>query len=124
MHTESEARKLWCPMVRFTPIINSGIIIPGDRKRTEDGKIDDSCIASSCMMWQWVDDEFEYLFSPPENDEWTHAPYLSGEGRKCDRWQREKRTAVDSVDCQGRSTFQQEIAEEVSHENLRLPYQL
>ena len=91
MHAEEEARKLWCPMVRFTPIINSGIIIPGDRKRTEDGKIDDSCIASSCMMWQWVDDEFEYLFSPPENDEWTHAPYLSGEGRKCDRWQREKK---------------------------------
>jgi len=60
MHTESEARKLWCPMVRFTPLINSGIIIPGDRKRTEDGKIDDYCIASSCMMWRWFTDEIEY----------------------------------------------------------------
>jgi len=57
MHTEKDACKLWCPMVRFTPIINSGIIIPGDRKRTEDGKIDDSCIASQCVMWQWLDDE-------------------------------------------------------------------
>lgn len=54
MYDEQTAKTKWCPLVRFTPIINSGIIIPGDRKRTEDGKIDDSCLASSCMMWRWV----------------------------------------------------------------------
>ena len=87
MHTEESAKKLWCPMARD---------IQNTDKYDEAGtwyvsNEGSKCIASSCMMWQWVDDEFEYLFSPPENDEWTHAPYLSGEGRKCDRWQRERK---------------------------------
>jgi len=95
MHTEKDACKLWCPMVRL------GEADSTDNRSASAGFIKNDepgagvkwncCIASSCAMWQWVDDEFEYLFSPPENDEWTHAPYLSGEGRKCDRWQREKK---------------------------------
>jgi len=93
MHTEDEARKLWCPMVRFVigPETSKwqGVAYTNRCQELNTDKV--NCIASACMMWQWVDDEFEYLFSPPENDEWTPAPYLSGEGRKCDRWQREKK---------------------------------
>ena len=52
--TEDDARKRWCPMVRYKSTKGEGI------NRWVD--IDDAqmlpdmarCIASECMMWQWI----------------------------------------------------------------------
>ena len=53
MHTEESAKKLWCPMARD---------IQNTDKYDEAGtwyvsNEGSKCIASSCMMWQWLDDE-------------------------------------------------------------------
>ena len=71
MHTEDEAKGTFCPIISMS-----------------NGEDMFFCITSSCMMWQWLDDEFEYLFSPPEQEGWTHVPYYSEGGTKCDRWGR------------------------------------
>ena len=52
MHTEDEARKLWCPMVRHvadstTPPANRWNDIGTWTATTR-------CIASECAMWQWT----------------------------------------------------------------------
>lgn len=98
MHTEEEARKLWCPMARVRIVEYDGdpaytkpvVYAQGEnRGRREGNPLNGSqCIASQCMMWRWLDDEFEYLFSPPEQEGWAHAPYYSEGGTKCDRWGR------------------------------------
>jgi len=62
MHTEEEARKLWCPMVR----VGNGNEA-AENRTCEIGKVSDdlgngttwnACIASSCMMWRWDNDDF------------------------------------------------------------------
>ena len=90
MHSEEEARKLWCPMARVAAHFNEGMKnnVAFNRDPDGDPRASTYCIASQCMMWQWLDDEFEYLFSPPEQEGWTHVPYYSEGGTKCDRWGR------------------------------------
>ena len=46
MRTESEARKLWCPMARVA-------IQPGPTSNDFDPDYDPCCIASACMWWEW-----------------------------------------------------------------------
>ena len=41
MHTEKEAKKLWCPMSRMALTPDSQLVSNGN------------CIASSCAMWRW-----------------------------------------------------------------------
>lgn len=56
MYTESEAKKLWCPMARMWNIkTSSGLdaLIAGYNEGKEDAK----CTASDCMMWRWMDGE-------------------------------------------------------------------
>ena len=53
--TESDARKRWCPMVRLaydTVSANRFVNDPRSGMTTPDA--DCCCIASSCMMWKWV----------------------------------------------------------------------
>jgi len=54
--TEDEARRKWCPMVRWigttderlrTVISNRGEV------KSAASRIRDYCIASDCMMWRW-----------------------------------------------------------------------
>jgi hypothetical protein len=62
MHTEDEARELWCPMVRYEresaePSFN--------RCRGNDGVHNNPpdpcrCIASQCAMWRWHQTEAKY----------------------------------------------------------------
>lgn len=50
--TEEEARKKWCPMVRF-----AGQVLEPAYNRTNSGitlQQHDKCIASDCMMWRWT----------------------------------------------------------------------
>ena len=61
MHTEEEAKKLWCPNVRYLAVF----IKDGHRECTGaynrgagDSNIGTSlCIASSCAMWRWWSNE-------------------------------------------------------------------
>jgi len=67
MHTEKDARKLWCPLVRLVVITNdsnNNVLNKASfnkclKEGTGDARIPVGayCIASSCMMWQWLDDE-------------------------------------------------------------------
>jgi hypothetical protein len=51
-HTEAEAKKLWCPMVRVVSEDGAGYNRFSGNKNEYD-PIDHACIASKCMMWQW-----------------------------------------------------------------------
>jgi hypothetical protein len=58
MHTEDEARKLWCPMARM-----SDADLPAYNRFTEEDTYkvvfnpsNCRCIASECAMWRWLDD--------------------------------------------------------------------
>ncbi len=54
--TETEAKTKWCPHVRLGSEY-SGI---GALNRDFTGKnIQTNCIGSACMMWEWVDYDFE-----------------------------------------------------------------
>jgi hypothetical protein len=44
MHTEAEARELWCPMHRDLFIVDEGAAAVNDNTK---------CIASRCAMWRW-----------------------------------------------------------------------
>ena len=67
MHTEDEAKKLWCPHVRAlnasvrdrTFITDAPGTAASNRYMLDGGKIGihDSChcIASKCMAWRWAD---------------------------------------------------------------------
>jgi hypothetical protein len=56
MYTEEEAKKKWCPTVRFStfngrnPEAEAAVNCYDNDKRQEDF----TCIASDCMMWRWV----------------------------------------------------------------------
>lgn len=52
MHTEDEARKLWCPHVRLGDEQGASASI----NRTWSRGCPDaaSCMASKCMSWRWV----------------------------------------------------------------------
>jgi len=80
-HTEEQARKLWCPMVRHFD--GENITVTGNREAisrddfgAENGNYN-KCIASECALWRWhheisgmhktttsVDGETRY--APPE----------------------------------------------------------
>lgn len=62
MHTEEEARKLWCPFARSLPMRenasgdNFETLPPHNRTIDEGGKhfMDTArCIASECAAWRW-----------------------------------------------------------------------
>jgi hypothetical protein len=61
MRTEQQARKLWCPMVRYTEIFPNGSSVTGNRWWSHDQDnhhyVGTRCIASECMMWRcdWAD---------------------------------------------------------------------
>ena len=64
MHTEEQARMLWCPLVRISEIvireklIVEDKIVPGWHKPTRGSPCDNSCISSQCsMLWRWDNDE-------------------------------------------------------------------
>lgn len=48
MLTEDEAKKKWCPMVR------AGNEAGCNRNESDASGRLDRCIASECMMWQWL----------------------------------------------------------------------
>jgi hypothetical protein len=58
MNTENEARKLWCPMVRFARSEDSGTFNRGrNANALNDHEQNDgalcNCIANQCAMWRW-----------------------------------------------------------------------
>ena len=57
MHTEEEAKKKWCPMVRD----GEGYTFKsGDQEQSKQSSsnADAKCRASDCMMWRW---ELNYI---------------------------------------------------------------
>lgn len=50
MHTEEQARELWCPMTR-THVWQEGQSVSGN-----EGQGHGCCLASACAMWRWCDD--------------------------------------------------------------------
>lgn len=53
--TEKEAKKRWCPMVRCESLVEPNVA--SNRWYDEDLATNWSysrCIASECMMWQWM----------------------------------------------------------------------
>jgi len=69
MHTEDEARKLWCPMARYAwdedkrAYNRYGFI--GNDDTAEDVLNPESCrcIASECAVWRWFTDQ-QYAEGP------------------------------------------------------------
>lgn len=57
MHTEEEARKLWCPMVRFVigPETSKWQGVAYTNRCDELNHPQTNCIASSCAMWVFND---------------------------------------------------------------------
>mgnify|MGYP006919647047 CR=1 FL=1 len=56
MHTEDEARRNWCPMVRA--LAHEGHASVAVNRAHPDGVLDITqarCIASDCMWWRWVE---------------------------------------------------------------------
>lgn len=60
MHTEEQAKTLWCPHVRSgngTPATNCAVnqtIVSGEHARW------DKCCASACAAWRWADPTTRY----------------------------------------------------------------
>lgn len=57
--TEEEAKKRWCPMVRYTSVRGVGI-----NRWTDDGDANFNpdatrCLGSECMAWKWREDRLE-----------------------------------------------------------------
>ncbi len=56
--TEEEARKLWCPMVRYQPLPYNWIRTITQKRtswlNTSATNTGSRCIASDCMMWRWL----------------------------------------------------------------------
>jgi len=52
MHTEDDARKLWCPMARKTNAANRPLAVGLSLEMAGVG-----CIASDCAMWRWGQDD-------------------------------------------------------------------
>lgn len=58
---QDEARRKWCPMVRFSqPVTNgrSGTIVGAAAGNVHEfeGSERALCVASACMMWRWTND--------------------------------------------------------------------
>jgi hypothetical protein len=58
--TEGEAKKKWCPMVRYLAVFTDGTgkreCSGGYNRGYENSGINKSlCLASECMMWRWKD---------------------------------------------------------------------
>ena len=52
MHTEDEAKKMWCPQARVLVFDSEG---QASINRDEDGHFQNAlCIASKCMAWRWL----------------------------------------------------------------------
>lgn len=50
---EEEAKKKWCPMVRFTLAPQNSILDVIGNRSAITPKYTTNCIASECMMWRW-----------------------------------------------------------------------
>ena len=61
MMTEQEAKKRWCPMVRFSTGVDDGNA--SNRWLNYPSPAECSCIASGCMMWRWSEYQREWLGS-------------------------------------------------------------
>jgi hypothetical protein len=64
--TEDDAKKKWCPMVRYQL---GGIPLNRDACYDRQGT---HCIASDCMMWRWASSHaqgpFDVMLAPGETD--------------------------------------------------------
>lgn len=66
MHTEEEARQLWCPFARAIPatilggVATTVVGVPAHNRVQEHGEHEatwhtsHNCIASACMAWRWA----------------------------------------------------------------------
>ena len=61
MHTEEQARKLWCPMVRYLATFRGAdgkleAAVGYNRGAQDSGMSSARCVASECAMWRWAKD--------------------------------------------------------------------
>lgn len=52
MHTEEQARELWCPMVRH--VVNAETVAAGNRFEEGFHANECRCVVSQCAMWRWL----------------------------------------------------------------------
>ena len=58
MHTEEEAKKLWCPFSRVTNKFGDGGGNRWDHTIPDaDCPNGSTCVAVACMAWRWANDE-------------------------------------------------------------------
>ena len=79
MHTEIEAKKLWCPMVRIGH--RSGVTM-NDPEGPDD--LQGHCIGSACAMWRWgskPDPNWQRPLQAPASFE--PAPYIVSDKGFC-----------------------------------------
>lgn len=81
MHTEEEAKKLWCPHVvasHSDPRRVSKHDSDGDYSLSDTiaGAPGNNCIASKCMAWRWDPGSFSY---PPTPDNPGGGPHAAPE---------------------------------------------
>ena len=81
MHTEAEAKELWCPFARSafqyrTGSVNGDCMIVANR--SENDQPISSCIASKCAAWRWAKDGGP-MFAKPDGTIWYshgHAEWI------------------------------------------------
>ena len=64
--TEEQAKKKWCPMVRFHVV--GGNVWSNEYGDGEPSQDSTKCIASECMMWREIRTSSGYKFSEPNED--------------------------------------------------------
>jgi len=122
MITEEEARKKWCPFVRYVPArkFSFGRIVAAVNRWIDSNDSQKNpnmccCIASECMAWEWAMEQHEYAETesklskgkfiedwkriPPEGEGWEDIEFSSeGQARmKKTEWRRA--VTVTKGDC-------------------------
>ena len=67
MHTEEQASEKWCPMVRTSAYYNSDLETPDDCDNRGNVNLTTqscNCIGSSCMLWNWFENDDDEGFEP------------------------------------------------------------